>query len=286
MRSLKLSSLPNEKLTGFLSGGLKLTTKLIKLDLTRTDLSSVPADLLSRTVVSLTEVDLTSCTLTPAQLEALITGIMERKESRLRKLVLAKTSLSRVSAARLAGLVLSLEDLSLLLNHLTTDQLTVVLTAISETETLRLRSLNLTRNDLSSVPSLLLSRAVLRLQEVTLFMTKLSPDQVRVISHAVLSQKISLKNLGLSYNNLSFVSCELLSKTVIKLEEVELRNTRLDSQQIFSICKAIEDCPGPELSLRRLHLGHEVRCLRVQDHLAKAEKKLSGLPNVKRRRVS
>ena len=191
-----------------------------------------------------------------------------------------------MSAGRLAQLVLSLEEVSLLFTQLTTEQLSVLLTALGNSEGLKLRRLNLTRNDLSSVPSPLLSRAVLRLEEATLFMTKLSPDQVRVISQAVLSQKISLKNLGLSYNNLSFVSSELLSKTVIKLEEVGLRNTRLNSQQINSICKAIEDCPGPELRLRRLKVCHEVKSLGVQDQLAKAEEKLSRLPNVKRRRVS
>ena len=77
--------------------------------------------------------------------------ILERKESRLRKLVLAKTSLSRVSAGRLAQLVLSLEEVSLLFTQLTTEQLSVLLTALGDSEGLNLQRLNLTRSLLLSL---------------------------------------------------------------------------------------------------------------------------------------
>ena len=182
-----------------------------------------------------------------------------------------------MSAGRLAQLVLSLEEVSLLFTQLTTEQLSVLLTALGNSEGLKLRRLNLTRNDLSSVPSPLLSRAVLRLEEATLFMTKLSRDQVNGISRAVISQKISLKKLGVSHNNLSFVSAELLAQAVIRLEEVELRGTGLDHQQMLLVCWAIEDCPAPELRLRRLNIRSEAGLhVDLEHHLSKAEKKLAS----------
>ena len=112
---------------------------------------------------------------------------------------------------------------------------------------------------------------------LSFFMTKLSRDQVNGISRAVISQKISLKRLGLSHNNLSFVSAELLAQAVIRLEEVELRSTRLDQQQMLSVCRAIEECPAPELRLRRLNLSQsEVRTQDLEHHVSKAEKKLAS----------
>ena len=277
MRSLKSSSLPGEELTCFFSG-LTLATKLTKLDLGRTDLSSLPPPLLSDTVVAVAEVDLTSASLSATQLESLLARIVERKDSRLRKLVLAKMSLSNVSATRLGQLVLSLEELSLLFTHLTTEHLTAILTAL-DTVGMKLRTLNLTRNDLSSVPSLLLSRAVLRLEEVTLFQTKLSGDQVNSISRGVIfGQRVSLKKLGLSYNRLSFVLAGVLSQAVIKLEEVDLRNTELNYFQILSVCKAIEECPSPELRLRRLNIRHSE--VRDKEQLIKAEEKLMNNTNL------
>ena len=73
--SWKVSGLRSEQLN-LLFSGLK-HTQLRRLDLTRTDLSSICGELLSEAVVRLPEVDLTSTSLTDLQLETLVRRITQ-----------------------------------------------------------------------------------------------------------------------------------------------------------------------------------------------------------------
>jgi len=274
MRSVKATSLSTESVELLLSGGCKFK-RLVRLDLTRTDLSSLSADILSKAVINLPEVDLSSTSLRPGQLEDLTTRIIGRRaDSRLRRLELAKVSLSSLSSSLLCQLVLSLQEVSLLFCQLSLDHLTALATAIVQAQgPLKLSSLNLTRNDLSSVSRSLLSKALVRLQEATLFQAELTTDHVNLISDAVVgSRNLTLRRLGLSYNNLAFVSPQSFAQAVVRLEEVELRSTKLESQQVRELCQAIVGCT--DLKLKRLNLSHNSKVSGVEDCLAEAKGRL------------
>ena len=196
--SWKVTGLPPGQLSLLFSGLQDL--QLRRLDLTKTDLSSICAEELGEAVARLPEVNLTSTCLTDLQLEVLLGRITRAGDlqPRLRRLDISKLCLSSVSASLLSRLV-GLEEINLLRTELTEVQLTAVLTALLECKApLALIKLNLTRNDLSSLPADLLSMALVRLQEVTIFQTSLRTEQVNSLSEAVVSSQ------SLSYNNLFF----------------------------------------------------------------------------------
>lgn len=275
--SWKVTGLPPVQLS-LLFSGLK-DFKLRRLDLTRTDLSSISGELLSEAMMRLPEVDLTSTSLTDLQLETLLRRITESKPRlRLRRLDFSKLCLSSVPAFLLSRLVLRLEEINLLRTELTELQLTGVFTALLESKTpLSLNKLNLTRNDLSSLPAHLLSRALVRLQEATLFQTTLRTEQVNSLSEALISsQNLSLRKLGLSYNNLFSVSASLLSQAVLRLEELDLRSTNLQSDHVLQVCRAIVETS--QLSLRRLNISHNDPVGGEADnYLTQAKQKLQSL---------
>ena len=76
--SWKVTGLPPVQLS-LLFSGLK-DFKLRRLDLTRTDLSSISGELLSEAVMRLPEVDLTSTSLTDLQLETVLKRITESED--------------------------------------------------------------------------------------------------------------------------------------------------------------------------------------------------------------
>ena len=254
--SWRVTGLPPGQLSLLFSGLQDL--QLRRLDLTKTDLSSICAEELGEAVARLPEVNLTSTCLTDLQLETLL-GRLTRAgdlQPRLRRLDISKLCLSSVSASLLSRLVVRLEEINLLRTELTEVKLTAVLTALLECKApLALRKLNLTRNDLSSLPADLLTMALVRLQEVTIFQTSLRTEQVNSLSETVVgSQCLSLRKLGLSYNNLFSVSASLLSQAVARLEEVDLRSTNLQSDHVLQVCRVILETS--HLALRRLNISH------------------------------
>ena len=279
VKSWKVNGLPSEQLN-LLFSGLKYI-KLRKLDLGRTDLSSICGEVLSEAVVRLSEVDLSSTCLTDLQLETVVRRITQGEDleaRRLRRLDISKLCLSSLPACLLSQLVLRLEEVSLLRTELSQSQLSGVLEAILDSRCpLLLSKLNLTRNDLSSVPADLLAGALVRLQEATLFQTELGTRQVESLCQAVVSsQSPNLRSLRLSYNNLFSVSASLLSQAVVRLEEVNLRTTNLQSEQILQVCRAIVDTD--QLRLRKLNISHNGSLgLEADTYCSQAKEKLRAL---------
>ena len=88
---------------------------------------------------------------------------------------------------------------------------------------------------MSYVPKELLSSAILKLKNVSLYDTGLSTEQVIAVLETVVKSN-SLVNLNLSKNVLRYVPKELLTSAIIKLKEVSLDNSNTSDNELF-ICR-------------------------------------------------
>ena len=97
-----------------------------------------------------------------------------------------------------------------------------------------LRKMDLSLTDLSSVSPDLPARLVQRLEEVDMWNTELTTQQLEAVLTAV-STSSTLRKLNLGNNNLSLVEPGLLARAVNSLEEVDIRHTLLTKEQVEAI---------------------------------------------------
>ena len=146
--------------------------------------------------------------------------------------------------------LLRLESVSLWGHFLSTEQLSQLFLAISETSDtrdLRLRRLNISGNDLSRLEADQLARSVVRLQEIFLLNTRLTTLQTELILARIVSTRSPLRGLYIGDNNLASVSPTLLSQAVVELQTVSLDDTNLGSQQVTSLLAGISQCGHTKL---------------------------------------
>jgi len=211
-----------------------------------TDLSSVNPhvpQLLAQAVNQMEEANLYISQLTPQQVTAICTAMAEG--SKLKTLNLSCTNLSSVDADILARAVTRLEEVWLGCNELTPHQVEAIFAALSTSS--QLKTLDLGGNNLSAVDAKILAQPVTQLEEVNLYKTQLTPEQVTAICTAIAGDS-QLKTLELTGSDLSRVDAEILAKAITKLEEVELVNTQMTPQQVEAIFAALN---GPT-QLKRL----------------------------------
>ena len=144
--------------------------------------------------------------------------------------------ISVVSPAVLAAALVRLEEVSRAEN-LTQAQLESFFKKIASCDNMKLRKLDIyKRIDLSEVPSDILAEAVVKVNEVNISGTNLSPDQVQNIFSCITNcQCLALNNLDISQNDLSSVSPEVLAESVSRLKSIHLRVTCLTSSQVNCI---------------------------------------------------
>jgi len=138
-------------------------------------------------------------------------------------------------------------------SKLTTLQCTAILNHILSSQTIQ--DISLRNVNLSLVDTSLVSKATSRLAKADLEYTMLTPDQVTGILLESLSS-VSLLDLDLSYNTLSSVPPELLSKAVCRLHRVGLKFTKLTTDQVTSIITTSLDSTSlQDISLYRVNLS-------------------------------
>jgi len=155
--------------------------------------------------------------------------------SNLEDINLSRINLRQVPAELLANAVSHLQTVNLLYSGLSTEQCIQVLEASLSSESLV--DVNLSMVNLSGVPADLLARAVSRLQTVNLSHTKLTTEQCIQLLEASLSST-SLVDVDLESINLSGVPAYLLARAVSRLQTVNLRFTRLTTEQCIQVVEA------------------------------------------------
>ena len=219
-----------------------------------TDLSSIDGKILARAIMRFVSVDLASTDLRDDQLEDVFRGIASAGHMRLKSLTLDRNDFSMIHTTDLMSRALvRLEAVSLWKTRLKLDQLDRLFCEIAESERMKLRSLDLSFTPISSVTASVLARALVRLEAVMLFDTRLDDSAVlSLLTEISASEKLMLRSLDIRYNQLSCVPPQVLSRCLVRLEEVDLWNTLLTSHQLNSILEAIAS--STQLNLSKLSL--------------------------------
>merc|ERR1719203_633460 len=209
-------------------------------------------EVLAKDVVHLEEANLRGSKLSTEQISNILTNIA-RGDNKLKKLSLCAmygNDLAAVEPESLARSLIQLEEVDLRNTKLSTEQITSILTCIS-TDDNKLKKWNLYDNDLSGVEPEALARGLMQLEEVNLSWTKLSTEQITRILTNIAQEDTKLKKLNLDINDLSGVEAEDLARATIQLEEVNLSDTKLRTEQITSILtkNAQEDTKLKKLDL-------------------------------------
>ena len=174
----------------------------------------------------------------------------------LRSLNFRGADLSGVSSKLVSELVLRLELVECHDTDLSSDQVEAVFTGVLERRPLTLRTLKLSLTDLSSVPPLVLTKALVKLEEVLLSSNQLSREQVVFLFNEMLtSTELRLRKLKLHNIDLSPIAPEDLSAALLRLENVDLSDTKLTEPQVQALL--FHTAQTPELKLRSLRLFSE-----------------------------
>ena len=113
-----------------------------------------------------------------------------------------------------------------------------------------LRSVHLSLTDLSSVEPHLPARLRHRLEQVDMWSSELTSQQLEAILTAAQASS-TLRKLNLGNNKLSLLEPELMAMAVNSLEDVDIRHTLLTREQV----EAILNQSLVKTSLKRLVLG-------------------------------
>lgn len=225
-------------------------TRLVSLDVSRNDVSSVDPSLL-RPLAGLTTIWIEQTNLTPLQLQFLFEAI---GRERLERLNVSKNNLSSVLPQLLAPLR-KLKYVSVCDTRLNTLQLRTLLSAIEEGS--HLEFLDLSFNNLSSIESSLLIPLV-KFETVHMVGTQVTPAHLSTLFSAiadaflVLGKNLQIKSLDISCNNLSLVRSSLII-TLTLLQSVEVLDSQLTSSQFQCLLSVIR---GGGSSLKHLDISY------------------------------
>jgi len=143
---------------------------------------------------------------------------------------------TRIPPNLLAETLMELKIVSLRMVKLSPSQMLEIFLQISSKDPLILTELSLEGIDLSKCEPDLLATVISKLVKVNLTDTSLTNDQlVQILNHLKDSETLTLKELCLNLVNLSWVPANLLSKSVIKLELVELQDSNLSTNQCTQV---------------------------------------------------
>ena len=194
--------------------------------------------------------------LTSDQAVQTLQRIADCEESKLVKLVIWSNDLSTVPTHTLFGAAAKLEVLSLFMTGLTTGQVNGLLAKMVESGHLKLKSLDICDNDLSSVPTPILVEAVWRMEEINLYQTQLTQDQLEGIFKTMAEcEVLNLNNIDLRLNNISSIAPDLLSASAVRLEKICLEETQLTRDQIMALLTRITDSLDGTVKLKNLDIG-------------------------------
>jgi len=152
---LKYMRLDPELLEELFNCILSLKVKLEQLDLYGNDLSTVPSDVIAGATPKLKKINLTATKLTTSQVIELLTASVS--STTLEDINLGGNNLRSVPGDIIAGATSRLKKIDLGYTHLTSSQLTEILTACVSSTTLEY--INIKANDIRSVPTDIVTRA-------------------------------------------------------------------------------------------------------------------------------
>ena len=169
--------------------------------------------------------------LTTEELTGIFTQLSTYEDHKLRSLKLWNNDLSSVPTETLVAGISGLEKVNLSWTRLTTEQLTGIFTQLSTVEDHKLRNLRIgDENDLSSVPTETLVAGISGLEEVELYDTKLTKEQITGIYRMVADRKCSrLKNIKI----VSDISARDISQEL--RDRAKLNQSVLINQQMTCI---------------------------------------------------
>ena len=212
--------------------------------------------------------------LTVEQLVAIFTAITEN--SKLKKFALTDSNMSLVEPELLGKAVSCLEEVSLCDRDCTLEQVEAIFEHI--TKKTKLKKLELYHSSISLVEPELLAGAALWLEELSLIEERFPTvtEQAEAILKVIIANDSKLKRLKLQEGDMADVSPELLAGAITKLEEVQLIQCCLTSEQAVSILQAVSGVSQPKL--RILTMEKNLVPIIVEPKLLEsAKKKLESL---------
>ena len=195
-------------------------------------------------------------------------------------LCLDKCNLSNLSGHLLARCLSKLLVFKLIVHfefkqeeRFSSDQLLQIFEKLSEHK--KLKTLEMSFCDLSSIPCPTLAMVITNLNKAELHWCMLLEDQVMAIFNSLYSQPVTLKQLDIGYNNISYVPPTILARVVCKMERVNIYNIRhtLHRQQLMELLREISRTDN----LSELVLGGNIMEEIPDDDLATAVSRLAML---------
>ena len=241
------------------------------------DLSSLPAVTLSLAVARMEHLIFDRAVASINQLDKIFSLLSQWEKLNLKSLTIewsdsSSSFLRGLGPDLLSPALLRLEEVNLWGDCLAPHQVRHLLNSIADSEDLRLKRLNLTGNDISSMVPDLLAKSVVRLHEVILINTRLTPLQTDLLLANIVHGLTSpLSGLYLSDNNLSAASVSLLAAGVQCLETVALDDTNLTTLQITSILRQL--CQSKNKKVRHIDMDGVDSSLIPEDIMTQVREK-------------
>ena len=172
--SLEFSALTNLQWRSVLESCASSSSNISSIKLSNIDLSKIPSQLLTSVVGKCSSINFSSTNLTHDQVSDILTCVI--MSNNLKYLNLNSCNLSTIPESTLARAVVNVDSVHLRKTKLTNSQVTSLMAANLGRS--KLRQLDLSNVNMSGVDSELLSLAVTRLRQVSLFCTFLTRDQM------------------------------------------------------------------------------------------------------------
>lgn len=253
------------------------SANLTDLRLSRVDLAEVPASLLGEAVQRLEKVDLEATNLVTSELLlAVLRSVNASTTLRCLSLFIhCKVQQSRlvyqdVPPEVLAQAVSRLHKANLAFNKLSNDQCKAILT--QSLKTLTLTNINLQDINLSKISPDLLAPAIARLRKVDLSSTKLTKEQCKALLNKC-ATSTTLKNMRLGMNNnISVVDPDTLARAVCRLDNVDICNNSLTTDQCTALLQQMVTSPTLQVVNLKLNLLSDVPVHLLAEALSRLKK--------------
>ena len=208
------------------------------------------------------------------QAEAVFKAIVNSKDLKLRVFDASGSKLSSVPPLYLQLALTRLEEVDLSNTGLTEEQQNQLIG--EEFKTMKLKRLYLEGcRNLAEMPSSVLSHLVVALEEFKFGANYLDENQITSILMATVIKDQKTRMIDLEGNCLRFVSQDILKLSMLKIDDVNLRNTGLTATQVKDIFVAIIQCDS--LRLKKLDFSNNDFSLVSPEMISQAREKLEEL---------
>ena len=201
--------------------------KIESLDVSDNKLSLVESHTMGQLIRRVTKLVAKNCRLTNSQLEKIFRVIDEDEECRIKVLMIGNNNLSGIKFHHLGAAVCKLSSLHCDNCHLSSPQVTNILTSLSsETENCQLEDLNLMLNSLLAIDHTLIASGLARLRTLNLWGT----DAICFSLFSKMSEGNSkLEELNLGNSDLSYYPPALVTSSVLSLKAANLSHVTMSS---------------------------------------------------------